>query len=1129
MDLLLNKKNKFIYLILIISFILLLFFGIPSFAKYKNNISTTYEVWSGEVALDFGGGDGSSNNPYIISNGEELAYLATQLIDNDYEGYYFEITDDIVINDGIFIYDDVVKYSYNNQIYYVYEDKYYSDSLYTDFVGSFNMFPSLDGFKGVINGNYNTIYGLYINSLNASLFTDLKGSVSNLYVDNSLMVGSNISSILASNASESNISNVLVDGIVINNNINNVNKEIDVVIPTRSFVGSDSISLDVPDYSYLGNITNIRLSGEYTGDVVVSINDNEFSDGIFEVDVNDQVVINLQSELDTSVDVSFSSVKFIVTYDYSIASGLVGESNNTIITNCINKADVYGSVISSGIVGVGESTIKNTYNNGNIKSNYISSGIVGFSDSVSVSLDHVYNTGLLDGTVSGLVGLVYKSNLSITNSFIVSDNYLVDSIYDSTINSKTNYHIYKGINGLDESILVSEEDLKSSEFLTNYLLYSSDLDVMGDNVWIFDNNYPILYFDDIVSSSAELYVNSSIFDSYRTSLNINKINGNITFMISDVDLLNVTTKYYYISDSLDNISRSDLDSLDWLEYSDLISISDEGIYTIYVKLVDDNGYVSYINSDTYILDNTPALVDINLNDNHYNKISDGEIYLDGLGTISVSASDNLSGVSNIQYYLSNEVILEESFDDLEWLDYSSDIIINEVGEFVLYVKVIDNCGFITYASTPLIVNDGYVVTINPLGLEMLSDFEVTSSSSVVYNIKYNNNKSINIDNHNIVTNVSLPISTRMTLIDNINHKYYYYVVDYNCSDSCVYSFDLFKEIGRSSDKYYIDSSVINEDYTLVLDFSDSTINESINNINININATLDDVVVRPTLINSNKFSVNSLEKSNHVFTTTFDGEIVYNSDSLTEIMIDNLLSSDIYDTSYYDKNLGITIEFVDSSYNLVNNKYLKNFVFRVNDKVYSPGNDGVIRANLGTDVLSQVNLSIITYQGDFDLEEGTYYLRIGGFTSLDGLFTDSYIGDYILVPVIVEPVVNIRTDYTFNVDIISPIVDFSKSNIVDFNILYDNIENPNIKVSLYKKDKLTAYNQDYSLVDLQEYSLDNLNKYIDSFYDIDVLDTGVYSINLDSSKFDKTGYRFDFDLYDGNNKIGSISKYVIVR
>ena len=39
----------------------------------------------------------------------------------------------------------------------------------------------------------------------------------------------------------------------------------------------------------------------------------------------------------------------------------------------------------------------------------------------------------------------------------------------------------------------------------------------------------------------------------------------------------------------------------------------------------------------------------------------------------------------------------------------------------------------------------------------------------------------------------------------------------------------------------------------------------------------------------------------------------------------------------------------------------------------------------------------------------------------------------------------------------------------------------------------------------------------------------VFNYQLDTSTLDKTCYKFVFDLYSGNTKVESISKYIIVR
>ena len=59
-------------------------------------------VWDGSVATSFAGGSGTQDDPYLISNGAELAYLA-QITNEDADGSltrdkYFKLTADIVLN-----------------------------------------------------------------------------------------------------------------------------------------------------------------------------------------------------------------------------------------------------------------------------------------------------------------------------------------------------------------------------------------------------------------------------------------------------------------------------------------------------------------------------------------------------------------------------------------------------------------------------------------------------------------------------------------------------------------------------------------------------------------------------------------------------------------------------------------------------------------------------------------------------------------------------------------------------------------------------------------------------------------------------------------------------------------------
>ncbi len=108
-----------------------------------------------------------------------------------------------------------------------------------------------------------------------------------------------------------------------------------------------------------------------------------------------------------------------------------------------------------------------------------------------------------------------------------------------------------------------------------------------------------------------------------------------------------------------------------------------------------------------------------------------------------------------------------------------------------------------------------------------------------------------------------------------------------------------------------------------------------------------------------------------------------------------------------------------------------------------------------------------------------------------------------------------------------------------FDILQaEDLKEPSIRISLYKKNSLTAYNQDYTIIDLKDYMVNDLVKVEDNVYSItndpirytspDYLYNN-FELNLITENLENNGYKFVFDLYDGNKKIGTINKYFIVK
>ena len=113
---------------------------VPAFAEDEG---TAVNVWDGKSA-EFTEGTGSETDPYKITNGGQLFNMMTsQGKDSDGKALYYEITEDIYLND---VDNNTYKNDWVNNDYV--NDKY--------------------SFIGNVDGNGHTIYGLYVNNKNKS-------------------------------------------------------------------------------------------------------------------------------------------------------------------------------------------------------------------------------------------------------------------------------------------------------------------------------------------------------------------------------------------------------------------------------------------------------------------------------------------------------------------------------------------------------------------------------------------------------------------------------------------------------------------------------------------------------------------------------------------------------------------------------------------------------------------------------------------------------------------------------------------------------------------------------------------------------------------------------------------------
>ncbi len=108
------------------------------------------QSWDGTVAAAYAGGDGTKDNPFLISNAAELAKLAADVnTEKDFSlGRYFRLTQDIVLNEGVC--QTAAATLEGGQAFTA-----------TPVIGSFASETDYVAFQGVFDGDGHVIRGIY--------------------------------------------------------------------------------------------------------------------------------------------------------------------------------------------------------------------------------------------------------------------------------------------------------------------------------------------------------------------------------------------------------------------------------------------------------------------------------------------------------------------------------------------------------------------------------------------------------------------------------------------------------------------------------------------------------------------------------------------------------------------------------------------------------------------------------------------------------------------------------------------------------------------------------------------------------------------------------------------------------
>ena len=980
-----KNKKIILFFILVCSFLFITVL-IPSLAKLVTSKSSINNEWDGTIASSFNSGSGTLESPYIISSASEFAYFKESLKKDDYENKYIKITNDIILNAGLFKVDENLKYIKDDITYYLdSNNKYYKDSSFENYVGIINEFEMLNTFNGTLDGGNHTIYGLFIKGNNSSLFENIGGSVNNLIIENAYIYGENSSSGLALNTNESIIKNIVVDGNILSSNSND-----------------------------------------------------------------------------------------------NISAGLIINANDSNIDSVVNRATIE-NINASGLVGVIKNTnITNSYNLGNIKGNK-TSGIVDTITSSVSTLDYVYNEGTLTNTSSGLVSNIIDSDVEINHSYNTYNTSALGKQENSNITIKNSYNKTS-----NEYFLTYDKNIIKEMFNNDDFIY--------DDIPLTKLDYDNLKYVNIV-------LNNNTWNTYKENVDYISYDEDLTLiLVSTKDYKAIKNVYYYLSD--DELTKKDLEKVNWNEYDNPVELNKKGSYILYVKVVNYNDEISYLNTDRIYLYVDNIYASIKVDDYYWDNMHDAKYCFINNKKIEIKAYSK-NDIKSIKYLVTSSILNSTELEEITtWLTYEEPI--NITNDSIIYAKVEDKDSNIVYLNSDRFIDTRYNITNLKSGSNLNFNSNMTYNSSINFNVELDNSD-ITLDGftRSIISNDTLPINTHIVISDLTNNKIYEYFVDENTDKEIL--LNKFKEVGLTTKKNYSDEDTNKDKFNIIIDFKNIEETNKEYTIFFKAKRTSEELTS-----NTISFKLNSLlEDINNNLSIVSVGNtssINYNSSSTNTITFNTSFNSNYLNTDLEDLDKVLIIEVLDEDKKIVNKDNYKGLKFIYKSKNYSPNKTNKTLIKLD----DSNSITIKTSEDISGLLEGNNTLKISlGLTYNNVIKYQS--NEFISIPI----VNNKQNNYSFNISTNKRIV--SANDLFKLNI-NSSIDKPTIEVSLYKKKERNGANQEYTKVDISDYineSLDNISK-------------GETQLSFKDG-VEKNSYMFVFNLYDGDTLASEYSIKVVVR
>ena len=243
----------------------------------------------------------------------------------------------------------------------------------------------------------------------------------------------------------------------------------------------------------------------------------------------------------------------------------------------------------------------------------------------------------------------------------------------------------------------------------------------------------------------------------------------------------------------------------------------------------------------------------------------------------------------------------------------------------------------------------------------------------------------------------------------------------------------------------------------------------------------------------------------------------------------------IYDTQYFDNKLGIKISIYDSNGNRLNNDSLLGINFELDGKTYYPRVDGTTRINIAdkvTDVLAKLQLNT---ENNKTWATGDYKIRIESFGSSDGIYYGLKASDMVELSIrVINQSFGLKVTTSDKAKIIDKNTGktLNGNNSLATSLQYSSaLSNPNIAVSLYRRDYTEEFSQKYNLVDLKDYittTLEPTKREKEYVVTERPSENNTYFLLMKENLVTGT-YKLVYRLYDGDVFIGEVYEYLIIK